>query len=94
MELSQAGLLYVIAADLDPVRIIDLDITVPGSHHGNFDDAAADWLELVLADEPDRPTMIAMHQPFTTGIAYMDRYGCRRVSGSPSWCGATRRRNS
>lgn len=77
--MSSAGPLHVVAADLGPVRIIGLDITVPGLHHGDFDDAAAGWLERVLADEPDRPTMIAMHQPpFTTGIPYMDRYGCRQ----------------
>lgn len=76
--ISPVGPLHVVADDLGPVRIIGLDITVPGFHHGDFDDAAADWLERVLADEPDRPTMIVMHQPpFTTGIPYMDRYGCR-----------------
>jgi len=62
-----------------PVRIIGFDITVPGKHHGDVDDAAVAWLDATLAREPDRPTIIMMHQhPFASGIPYIDKYDCRR----------------
>ncbi len=64
--------------DMGPVRIVALDITVPGASHGIVDDARADWLEQALAEEPDRPTLIVMHQPpFETGIPFMDPSSCR-----------------
>lgn len=72
------GPLHFITADLGPVRIIGLDITVPGEHHGDMDDAACDWLEAALAEEPTRPTLIMLHQPpFLSGIPYIDTYACR-----------------
>lgn len=77
--LPASGPLHFIAADQGPVRIIALDVTVPGSHHGDMDDAAVTWLDAALGLEPDRPTIIMMHQPpFATGITYMDEYDCRR----------------
>ena len=60
-----------------PVRVLGLDISVPGHHHGDFDDAAATWLEAALAAEPDRPTIIMLHQPpILTGIGFIDAYRC------------------
>lgn len=77
--LSPSGPLHFVADDLGPVRIIGLDITVPGAHHGHMDDSAAVWLDDALAREPDRPTIIMMHQPpFVSGIPYIDKYNCRR----------------
>ena len=75
---SRSGPLHFVADELGPVRIIGLDITVPGLHHGDFDDAAAAWFDSVLAREPDRPTIVMMHQPpFVSGIPYIDKYNCR-----------------
>jgi Icc protein len=75
---ARSGPLLFVAGDLGPIRIIGLDITVPGLHHGDFDDAAAAWLDSVLAHEPDRPTIVMMHQPpFASGIPYIDKYNCR-----------------
>jgi 3',5'-cyclic AMP phosphodiesterase CpdA len=77
--LPVAGPLHFAASDLGPVRIIGLDVTVPGLHHGDFDDAAAAWLDATLAREPDRPTLVMMHQPpIVSGIPYIDKYNCRR----------------
>jgi 3',5'-cyclic AMP phosphodiesterase CpdA len=60
-----------------PVRILALDVTVPGAHHGDVDDVALAWLELVLASEPDRPTVIMLHQPpLVSGVPYLDAYRC------------------
>ena len=76
--LPQSGPLHFVRDDLGPVRIIGLDVTVPGQHHGLVDAAAADWLEAALARDPERPTLVMMHQPpFSTGVPYLDDYLCR-----------------
>ncbi|MDY0871880.1 phosphodiesterase [Dongia rigui] len=76
--LPPSGPLSYTIGDRGPVRIVALDVTIPGAHHGIIDDERAAWLEQVLAAEPDRPTLIVMHQPpFDTGIPYMDPYACR-----------------
>ena len=60
------------------VRIVALDVTLPGLHHGLVGEAGAAWLESVLAMEPTRPTIVMMHQPpFVSGIPYIDTYSCR-----------------
>lgn len=75
---SPSGPLHVIAADHGLVRIIGLDITVPGDHHGDMDNDAAEWLNATLVSEPNKPTIIMMHQPpFKSGIPYIDEYFCR-----------------
>ena len=74
-----SGPLHFVASDIGPVRIIGLDITIPGLHHGDMDDDAVAWLDAALAREPDRSTIIMMHQhPFASGIPYIDKYDCRR----------------
>ena len=77
-RLTDSGPLHVVAGEFGPVRILGLDITVPGLHHGDFDDDAAAWLEKQLAAAPERPTIVMMHQPpFASGIPYLDDYWCR-----------------
>lgn len=62
-----------------PVRIVALDTTVPGAHHGDVEDAGIAWLAETLADDPTRPTVIIMHHPpFACGIPYLDRYRYHR----------------
>lgn len=71
------GPLHAVRDDLGPVRLIGLDVTIPGLHHGDFDAAAEAWLADRLAEAPDRPTLIAMHQPpFASGIGFIDPYRC------------------
>ncbi|MGW8484091.1 phosphodiesterase [Microbacterium sp. NPDC055903] len=48
---------------LDGLRIIALDTTVPGWHHGEIDDAQLAWLEGVLAEPAPHGTLLAMHHP-------------------------------
>ncbi|CAM5770395.1 3',5'-cyclic adenosine monophosphate phosphodiesterase CpdA [Labrys miyagiensis] len=75
---ARSGPLHFAADGYGPVRILGLDITVPTLHHGDFDDAAASWLEGQLAAAPDRPTIVMMHQPpFASGVPYLDEYWCR-----------------
>jgi Icc protein len=53
-------------------------VTLPGLHHGAIDEAGARWLDEALAAEPNRPTVIMMHQPpFESGVPYLDDYLCR-----------------
>jgi 3',5'-cyclic AMP phosphodiesterase CpdA len=77
--LPAEGPLHFVAGDRGPVRIVAVDVTVPGLHHGEVDDAAAAWLDGELAAEPDRPTIVMLHQPpFDSGIPYIDTYNCRQ----------------
>ena len=79
MPARSNGPLSFSATEFGPVRIIGCDITVPAKHHGDVDDAAIAWLDATLAQEPDRPTIIMMHQhPFASGIPYIDKYDCRQ----------------
>ncbi|MEM6713360.1 MAG: phosphodiesterase, partial [Pseudomonadota bacterium] len=75
--MPQAGPIHFAISDLGPVRIVGLDVTAPGAHHGELTDSAIDWLASCLAEQPDRPTLLMLHQPpFRSGIPYLDRYRC------------------
>ncbi|HYH17632.1 MAG TPA: phosphodiesterase [Azospirillum sp.] len=64
------------------VRVILLDTQVPGAVHGELCAERLDWLAARLAEAPERPTLIAMHHhPFTSGMAGLDRIGCRGADG-------------
>ena len=66
------------ASACGPLRVVALDVTVPGSHHGVASAESMAWLDETLGAEPARPTILMMHQPpFETGIPYMDLYSCR-----------------
>ncbi|WP_448810292.1 phosphodiesterase [Agromyces bauzanensis] len=55
------------------LRIIALDTSVPGYHHGALDTASLAWLDAVLADPAPEGTLIAMHHaPIATPLALMD----------------------
>lgn len=45
------------------LRIISLDTSVPGYHHGAVTDAQLQWLAGELATPADRGTVLAMHHP-------------------------------
>lgn len=45
------------------LRIISLDSTVPGYHHGELADAQLEWLRDVLAEPAADGTLIALHHP-------------------------------
>jgi 3',5'-cyclic-AMP phosphodiesterase len=77
--LPQAGPFNYVIGDRGPVQVIALDVTMPGYHNGDIDDACLAWLESALAVDGDRPTIIMMHQPpFACGVPYLDSYLCRR----------------
>ena len=60
-----------------PIRLIGLDANATRPWIGSdIDRAQLDWLEAILADGRDRPTLLAVHQPpFRTGLHYFDIFG-------------------
>ncbi|CAN5392367.1 3',5'-cyclic adenosine monophosphate phosphodiesterase CpdA [soil metagenome] len=48
---------------LGGLRIIALDSTVPGYHHGELDDGQLDWLAAELATPAPDGTLLALHHP-------------------------------
>jgi 3',5'-cyclic AMP phosphodiesterase CpdA len=76
--LPRSGPLHYVVGDHGAVRIVALDVTVHGLHHGDIDEDAMLWLDGALAAEPRRPTILMMHQPpFDCGVPYLDAYHCR-----------------
>ena len=58
------------------LRLVSLDTTVAGHHHGEIPEDRAAWLDEVLCAAPDKPTLIFMHHPpFKSGIWWMDGLG-------------------
>ena len=55
------------------LRVIALDTSVPGFHHGELDATSLAWLDEVLAEPAAEGTIIAMHHaPLPTALALMD----------------------
>ena len=49
--------------ELDGLRLITLDTTVPGFHHGEVSDAQLAWLAGILATPAPLGSILAMHHP-------------------------------
>lgn len=49
--------------DLGGLRLVALDSTVPGWHHGDLDAEQLDWLRGVLAEPAPLGTILALHHP-------------------------------
>jgi len=49
--------------DIDGLRIISFDTTVPGYHHGAVTDDQLDWLADVLSSPAPHGTILAVHHP-------------------------------
>ncbi|QKJ19839.1 phosphodiesterase [Microbacterium hominis] len=49
--------------DLGGLRLIALDTTVPGWHHGDLDDDQLAWLRGILAEPAPLGTLLALHHP-------------------------------
>ncbi|MFI8631583.1 phosphodiesterase [Microbacterium sp. NPDC077663] len=49
--------------ELDGLRIVTLDTSVPGKHHGELSDAQLRWLADVLTTPAPLGTVLAMHHP-------------------------------
>lgn len=49
--------------DLDGLRLIALDSSVPGWHHGDLDEAQLTWLAEILREPAPHGTLLALHHP-------------------------------
>lgn len=49
--------------DIDGLRVISFDSTVPGYHHGDVTPGQLDWLAATLATRAPHGTLLAMHHP-------------------------------
>lgn len=49
--------------ELDGLRLIALDTSVPGWHHGDLDPGQLEWLAGLLAEPAPHGTLLAMHHP-------------------------------
>ncbi|MCR2810076.1 MULTISPECIES: phosphodiesterase [unclassified Microbacterium] len=49
--------------DLGGLRLVVLDTTVPGWHHGELDESQLQWLRAVLSEPAPLGTLVAMHHP-------------------------------
>lgn len=59
--------------NLDGLRLIALDSTVPGWHHGDLDAAQLAWLRAELAEPAPLGTILALHHPpLPTHIPFFD----------------------
>jgi Icc protein len=59
--------------DVDGLRIVALDSTVPGYHHGDLGPRTLEWLDAVLAEPSEHGTMLALHHaPIPTPVTLMD----------------------
>lgn len=58
------------------VRLVGLDSTTPGEHGGRIDGERRAWLEGVLSNNFDGPTLLSMHHPpYESGVWWMDKNG-------------------
>jgi 3',5'-cyclic-AMP phosphodiesterase len=64
------------AVDLGPLRLICLDSTIPGAEGGSLDGGRIEWLDRALAEDPEKPTVVALHHPpLRTEIPTFERIG-------------------
>jgi 3',5'-cyclic AMP phosphodiesterase CpdA len=68
--------------DLGGLRLIALDSTVPGWHHGEIDPAQRAWLAGLLAEPAPLGTLLALHHPpLPTHIPFFDILELRDQAG-------------
>ncbi|MDT0115583.1 phosphodiesterase [Microbacterium sp. PRF11] len=68
--------------DLGGLRLIALDSTVPGWHHGDLDAAQLEWLRAELAEPAPLGTILALHHPpLPTHIPFFDILELRDQAG-------------
>jgi Icc protein len=56
-----------------PLRLVGLDTVIPGEHGGGLNPGRLAWLDRVLSERTQTPTLVFMHHPpFASGIGHMD----------------------
>jgi Icc protein len=49
--------------EIDGLRVVALDTSVPGYHHGELSPAQLEWLRFVLSEPAPHGTIVALHHP-------------------------------
>ncbi|WP_430592680.1 metallophosphoesterase family protein [Humidisolicoccus flavus] len=62
-ETSSSAMPYDRVVDVNGLRIIALDSSLEGWHHGGFDEGQAEWLETVLETPSPSGSLLVMHHP-------------------------------
>ena len=66
--------LHYVIEDYD-TRLIGIDSTLAGERKGRFCEARQAWLDRMLGEQPDRPTLLFIHHPpFDVGDHYIGGY--------------------
>jgi 3',5'-cyclic-AMP phosphodiesterase len=79
--LPREGFLDYVVDDY-PLRLVALDTLVEGEGGGALCADRLRWIDRVLTEAQDRPTVVLMHHPpFPTGIRRMDRAGLADSAG-------------
>ena len=74
LHLPRTGFLHYTAED-HALRLVALDSTSAGERKGFFCPARQAWLDAVLSDRPERPTLLfTPHPPFDIGDHYVGGY--------------------
>jgi 3',5'-cyclic AMP phosphodiesterase CpdA len=64
------------AVNCGPLRLVGCDSTSPGRESGALGTEQLDWLNHVLTEEPEVPTLLALHHPpIRTGVRSIDAIG-------------------
>jgi Icc protein len=70
---ARAGDPVNFAVDCGALRLLGCDSTRPGSDGGALGGAQLGWLEETLHEQPESPTLLALHHPpVLTGVGVMD----------------------
>jgi 3',5'-cyclic-AMP phosphodiesterase len=65
--------------DIRGLRVVALDTSVPGYHHGDLADSQLEWLAAILATPAESGTILALHHPpIPTPLALMNVLELRR----------------
>lgn len=73
--LSEGGDFLHYTIEDHALRLVGIDSTLPGERKGVFCRARQAWLDAVLRDQPDRPTLLFIHHPpFDVGDHYVGGY--------------------
>jgi 3',5'-cyclic AMP phosphodiesterase CpdA len=59
---KSGAFLHYVVDDYD-VRLVGIDSTLVGERKGRFCTERQDWLDAVLSDQPDKPTLLFIHHP-------------------------------
>jgi len=70
---APAGAPVRFAVSCGPLRLIGCDSTSPGEEGGSLGAEQLGWLDDVLGEQPETPTLLALHHPpVATGVRSMD----------------------